>query len=128
MSNPFNHLGSIFDREDALAVKEITLMSHPSFKNCCTGSSRLMRISLLRFFKTCHKYFPYANFGLFISLVLFFGQKIATFATFADFLTYATYLYLAVLSFESLVFIIQSLQRSPIPQTSFLVGIFRLFL
>ena len=35
-----------------------------------TGGSRLMRISLLRisllrFFKTFHKYLPYANFGLF---------------------------------------------------------------
>jgi hypothetical protein len=45
-----------------------------------TESSRLMRISLvrislLRFFKTFHKYLPYANFGLFISLVQFFGQK-----------------------------------------------------
>ena len=37
----------------------------------------LVRISLLRFFKTFHKYLPYANFGLFISLVQFFGQKIA---------------------------------------------------
>jgi hypothetical protein len=46
-----------------------------------TGGSRLMqislvRISLLRFFKTFHKYLPYANLGLFISLVQFFGQNI----------------------------------------------------
>ena len=41
-----------------------------------TGGSRLMQISLLRFFKTFHKYLPYANFGLFISLVQFFGQNI----------------------------------------------------
>jgi hypothetical protein len=46
-----------------------------------TGGSRLMqislvRISLLRFFKTFHKYLPYANFGLFIPLVRFFGQNI----------------------------------------------------
>ena len=34
-------------------------------------------ISLLWFFKTFYKYLPYANFGLFISLVQFFGQKIA---------------------------------------------------
>ena len=38
-----------------------------------TGGSHLMRISLvlislLRFFKTFHKYLPYANFGLFILL------------------------------------------------------------
>ena len=33
----------------------------------------LVRISLLRFFKTFHKYLPYANFGLFISLVRFFS-------------------------------------------------------
>jgi hypothetical protein len=47
-----------------------------------TEGSRLMRISLVRisllqFFKTFHKYLPYANFGLFISLVQYFGQKIA---------------------------------------------------
>ena len=36
----------------------------------------LVQISLLRFFKTFHKYLPYANFGLFISLVRFFGQNI----------------------------------------------------
>ena len=46
-----------------------------------TGGSRLMRISLLRisllrFFKTFHKYLTNANFGLFISLVRFFWQKI----------------------------------------------------
>jgi hypothetical protein len=46
-----------------------------------TGGSRLMRISivkisLLRFFKSFHKYLPYANFGLFISLEPFFGQNI----------------------------------------------------
>jgi hypothetical protein len=35
-----------------------------------------MRMSLLQFFKTFHKYVPYPNFGLFIS-VQFFGQKIA---------------------------------------------------
>ena len=33
-------------------------------------------ISLLRFFKTFHKYIVYANFGLFISIVRFFGQNI----------------------------------------------------
>ena len=40
----------------------------------------LVRISLLRFFKTFLKYLPYANFWLFISLVQFFAifaQKIA---------------------------------------------------
>ena len=36
-----------------------------------------LRISLLRFFKTFHQYLPYANFELFISLVQFFGKKIA---------------------------------------------------
>jgi hypothetical protein len=36
----------------------------------------LVRISLLQFFKTFHKYLPYANSGLFISLVRFFGQNI----------------------------------------------------
>jgi len=40
-----------------------------------TGDPCLMRISLLRFFKVFHKYLPYAFFGLFISLVPFFGQK-----------------------------------------------------
>ena len=45
-----------------------------------TEGSCLMRISLVRmlllwFFKTFRKYLPYANFGLFISLVQFFGQK-----------------------------------------------------
>ena len=37
----------------------------------------LVQISLLRFCKTFHKYLPYANFGVFISLLQFFGQKIA---------------------------------------------------
>ena len=37
----------------------------------------LVRMLLLWFFKTFRKYLPYANFGLFISLVQFFGQKIA---------------------------------------------------
>ena len=36
----------------------------------------LVRISLLRFFKTFHKYLPYANFGLFISLVRFLELKV----------------------------------------------------
>ena len=36
----------------------------------------LLRISLLRFFKTFHKNLPYANFGLYISLVRFLGQKV----------------------------------------------------
>jgi hypothetical protein len=40
------------------------------------GGSRLMRISLVRIFKTFHEYLPYANFGLFISLVRFFGHNI----------------------------------------------------
>ena len=35
----------------------------------------LVRISLLWFLKKFHKYLPYANFGLFISLVQFFGQN-----------------------------------------------------
>ena len=34
-----------------------------------------MRISLLRFLKTFHKYLPYLNFALFISLVQFFWAK-----------------------------------------------------
>ena len=33
----------------------------------------LVQFSLVRFFKTFNKYLPYANFGLFISLVQFFG-------------------------------------------------------
>ena len=41
-----------------------------------TEGSRLMRTSLLRFFKTFHKYLPYANFGLFSSLMQFIGQNI----------------------------------------------------
>ena len=36
----------------------------------------LVRISVLLFLKTFHKYLPYANFGIFISLVQFFGQNI----------------------------------------------------
>ena len=36
----------------------------------------LLRFSLLRFFKTFPKYLPYANFGLFFSLVRFLGQKV----------------------------------------------------
>jgi hypothetical protein len=45
------------------------------------GGSRLMRISLvqiplLRFFKTFHNYLPYANFGLYTSLLRFFCQNI----------------------------------------------------
>ena len=40
-----------------------------------TGDPRLMRISLLQFFKTFHRYLAYAFFGLFISLVRFLGQK-----------------------------------------------------
>jgi hypothetical protein len=35
----------------------------------------LVRISLLRFFKTFQKYLAYAFLGLFISLLRFFGQK-----------------------------------------------------
>ena len=47
-----------------------------------TGGPRLMQIllvqiSLMQFLKTFHKYLPFANFWLFISLVQFFGQKIA---------------------------------------------------
>ena len=34
----------------------------------------LLQISLLSLFKTFHKYLPYANFGLFISLVQFLGK------------------------------------------------------
>ena len=35
----------------------------------------LVRISLLRFFKTFHEYLPYANLWLFISLLRFFWAK-----------------------------------------------------
>ena len=57
------------------------------------GGSHLMRISLLRFFKTFHKYLPYANLGLFISLVQIFGQKIAKVHSFVKlFIQYNTYL------------------------------------
>ena len=42
----------------------------------CTGGPRLMRISLLWFFKTFHKYLTNANFGIFVSLVRFLGQNI----------------------------------------------------
>ena len=42
-----------------------------------TGGSLLMRISLLRFFKTFHEYLPYANFGIFFSSVKIFWQNIA---------------------------------------------------
>ena len=35
----------------------------------------LVRISLLQFLKIFHKYLSYENFGLFISLVQFFGQN-----------------------------------------------------
>ena len=62
------------------------LLIPPSLPNGTEGSRlmrislvriSLVRISLLRFFETFHKYSPYASFGLFISLVPFFGQKIA---------------------------------------------------
>ena len=43
----------------------------------CLMRISLVRISLLRFFKTFHKYLPYANFGLLILLLQFFGQKTA---------------------------------------------------
>ena len=36
----------------------------------------LVRTSLLRFLKILHKYLLYVNFGLFTSLVQFFGQNI----------------------------------------------------
>ena len=36
-----------------------------------------MQNSLLRFLKTFHKYLPYTNFEISISLVQFFGEKIA---------------------------------------------------
>jgi hypothetical protein len=53
-----------------------------SLMHIYTGGSCLMRISLVQilllpFFKTFYKYLPYANCGLFISLVQFYGQKIA---------------------------------------------------
>ena len=48
----------------------------------------LVRISLMQFFKTFHKYLPYANFGLFISLVRFFGYFLLFFD---DFFTYNHY-------------------------------------
>ena len=35
----------------------------------------LVRVSLLQFFKTFHKYLPYANFGAFTSLVGLFWAK-----------------------------------------------------
>ena len=37
----------------------------------------LVQILLLQFLKPFHKYLPDVNLGLFISLVQFFGQKIA---------------------------------------------------
>ena len=40
-----------------------------------TGDPRLMRISLLRFFKTFQKYLAYAFFWLIISLLPFFYYK-----------------------------------------------------
>ena len=48
-----------------------------TYRGPCLIQNSLVRISLLQFFETFHKYSPYANFGLFISLVPFFGQKIA---------------------------------------------------
>ena len=44
------------------------IRGHPS-----TGGPRLMRVSLLRFFKTFQTYLAYAVFGLFISLLQVFG-------------------------------------------------------
>ena len=41
-----------------------------------TGSSCLMQISLMRFFKKIHKYLPYANFGLFYFISAIFWAKI----------------------------------------------------
>ena len=57
-----------------------------------TGGSRLMRISfvrisLLRVFKTFHKYLTNANFGLFVSLVPFFGQNISLMRIFGLFIS-----------------------------------------
>ena len=40
-----------------------------------TGGPRLMRISLVPFFKTFHKYLAYAFLGLFISLLRFLCYK-----------------------------------------------------
>ena len=69
-----------------LLVKEYQLARYSFFHtqpDWTPGSYRgfsrisLVRISLLHFLKTFHKYLPYANFGLFISLAQFFGQKIA---------------------------------------------------
>ena len=62
-----------------------------------TGGSRLLRISLvgislLRFFKTFHTYLPYANFGLFISLVQFFVQNIWLMQCFGYLFHYCEYL------------------------------------
>ena len=69
-----------YSRENSQHYKE-EKMDDLSQELLCTGGSRLMRISLmrislLRFYKTFHKYLPYANFGLLISLVQFFGQYI----------------------------------------------------
>ena len=69
-----------YSRENSQHYKE-EKMDDLSQELLCTGGSRLMRISLMRisllqFYKTCHKYLPYANFGLLISLVQFFGQYI----------------------------------------------------
>ena len=63
-------------------VLEFALISTLFKQLTTTEGPRLMRISLvqislLQFFKKLHKYLPYANVGLFISLVRFFGQRIA---------------------------------------------------
>ena len=87
-----------FFRSGQVTALKIILSGENIFKGCCNtdvmmvvqgvlGLMRislvrislvrisLVRISLLRFFKTFHKYLPYANFGLFISLLQFFGHK-----------------------------------------------------
>ena len=78
-----------FFRSGQVTALKIILSGENIFKGCCNtdvmmvvqGVLGLIRISLVRnsllwFFKTFHKYLPYANFGLFISLVQFFGQNI----------------------------------------------------
>ena len=57
-------------------------MSHFLYSDICTGDFHLvqnpfLQISIMQFFKTFQKYLPNATFELFISLLQFFGQKIA---------------------------------------------------
>ena len=107
-----------FDREDPPAVQGITLMSRPSFKNCCISSWNVFSSFILDV-AFCHNFltFPDVSFPVIFFISCHFLCYILLYFAMYTLLFFAilcyTLLYLVILCYTLLYSVILCLEVSP---------------